>query len=146
VAGRRGSPSASAFDVASPSSSDYDATKRRGKPVCVPLKRDYQGGGLGSLMKYCNHSSCGGADALASFASPSQIAADMLSRRASPLHPPRSQSESPQYFNRLPGVLLEVKPAKEGHWPCKRQAVVSLVPVRCHRDKTAASRLPRQFK
>jgi hypothetical protein len=36
-------------------------------------------------------------------APPSQIAADMLSRRASSLHPPRLQTELPQFFNRLLG-------------------------------------------
>jgi hypothetical protein len=34
-------------------------------------------------------------------APPSQITADMLSRRASSLHRPRSQSEWPEFFNRL---------------------------------------------
>src|SRR5580765_7120019 len=34
-------------------------------------------------------------------APPLQIPADMLGRRASSSHPPRSQSEMPQYFNRL---------------------------------------------
>jgi len=34
-------------------------------------------------------------------APPSQIAADMLSRRASSLGPPRSQTEQPQFFDRL---------------------------------------------
>ena len=35
---------------------------------------------------------------------PSQIAADMLSQRASSSHLPRPQTEPPEFFNRLLGV------------------------------------------
>src|SRR3954454_722650 len=76
----------------------------------------------GSLLNYYNTSSCGGVDALTSLLLPvrsqrrlqlgapeetnsvelrGQIPADMLGRRASSSHPPRSQSEMPHYFNRL---------------------------------------------
>src|SRR5712672_801460 len=43
---------------------------------------------------------------------PSQIAADMLSRRASSLRPPRSQNEQPHFFNRL----LCAKTSKRDPW------------------------------
>ena len=44
---------------------------------------------------------CGESDALNVVVPPSQITEDMLSRRASLLHAPRSQPEQPQFFNRL---------------------------------------------
>src|SRR5437899_3192661 len=55
----------------------------------------------GSLLKNCGQFILRRAEHTDFVAPPSQIAADMLNRRALSLCPPRSQTEQPEFFNRL---------------------------------------------